>query len=456
MKSLIKVSRERKRQIVQLAAKWRWVGLSFVGLGLFSLEVYEYIELKFLSQPFHLGEIFLYGILLLVSGMFVELFVRSNRGNEKLLKILEYKHNLSLELLLNDDVESLLSKLVELPGRIADVDEAYILVRASWSGRFEVAEHWKSETGKGDDLWNPLPPCPMCLEKIPNANGFHMCESEPDTRVEIYSLRAVTPEYPSTIIRFKMRSGARMLREEEKIFRNIGDDIAVALLASQDRKKLLEMQVAEVAMAERRMVFGYVHDQLGQNLGYLQLKLDQLGANPMLVPLKNVQGELKQLRDVANQSYEIVRDILKKMQAESIPNLGNLLKEHARAVAERARFTLNFECTGVSVKFPSETQQIIFFVFGEILNNIEKHAMANRVDVLLDWSEEYLDISVADNGVGFETSRVDTNEHFGLEIMNERISFLKGKFIVDSSLDKGTVVTISVPIHEKVRSRHEQ
>ncbi len=456
MKSLLKISRERKRQIVQLAAKWRWVGVSLVGLGLFSLEVYEYLELKFLSQPFHLGEVFLYGILLLVCGMFVELFVRSNRGNEKLLKILEYKHNLCLELLLNEDVESLLSKLVELPGRIADVDETYIIVRAAWSGRFEVAEHWKSESGNSDDLWNPLSPCPKCLEKNSNANGFHLCEGGADTRSEIYSLKAVTSEYPSTIIRFKMRPGAKMLREEEKIFGSIGDDIAVALLASQDRKKLLEMQVAEVAMAERRMVFGYVHDQLGQNLGYLQLKLDQLGANPMLIPIKNVQGELKQLRDVANQSYEIVRDILKKMQAESVPNLGNLLKEHARSVADRARFTLNFECTGVPVKLPSETQQIIFFAFGEILNNIEKHSMANRVDVLLDWSEEFLDISVADNGVGFENSQVDTNEHFGFEIMNERISFLNGKFIIDSSLDKGTVVSISVPIHEKIRSRHEQ
>jgi hypothetical protein len=52
--------------------KWRWVVLACIGLGLFSAEVYEFIELSFLNQPFHIGEVFLYAALLICAGLFLE------------------------------------------------------------------------------------------------------------------------------------------------------------------------------------------------------------------------------------------------------------------------------------------------------------------------------------------------------------------------------------------------
>ena len=346
--------------------KWRWVVIFGIGLGLFSVEVYEFIELKFLNQPLHLVEVILYGVLLVSTGLFLELFARSNRGNEKLLKILEYKHNLSLELLVNDDLESLTTKLVELPGKITDVGETYLLMRDPINGQFDVAGYWKNPAYHEQDEWDPMIFCKRCLEKSPHAYSFHLCRDDDDALSEVYSLGIANTNYPATVIRFKLHSGAQLQREEEKIFKSIGDEIAVALRASQDRKRLLEMQAAEVAMAERRMVFGYVHDQLGQNLGYLQLKLDQLGSNENIAQLRPVRNDLKQLRDVANQSYEIVRDILKKMQAESVPNLSNLLKEHARVFSERAKLSLDFNSIGQPIKLLPDTQQIIFFAFGDI------------------------------------------------------------------------------------------
>jgi nitrate/nitrite-specific signal transduction histidine kinase len=279
-----------------------------------------------------------------------------------------------------------------------------------------------------------------------------MCRDNSEFAPGIYSLSIASAYYPATVIRFKMRFGSRLLREEEKIFRNIGNEIAVALRASQDRKRLLEMQAAEVAMAERRVVFGYVHDQLGQNLGYLQLKLDQLGANKEIAQMEPLRKDLNQLRDVANQSYDIVRDILKKMQAESNSNLFNLLKEHALVFSERAKFSLDFNCIGEPVKLLPETQQIIFFAFGEILSNIEKHAKASKVDVLMAWSEDFLDLSVADNGVGFEIDAIRKDEHFGLDIMEERISYFNGKLLMNSDAATGTVISITIPTKQVKRN----
>lgn len=199
-------------------------------------------------------------------------------------------------------------------------------------------------------------------------------------------------------------------------------------------------------MAERRMVSTYVHDQLGQNLGYMHMKLDQLGTSENMTDFKNIQKDLNRLREVANESYEIVRDILRKLQQETVPHLTNLLHEHSRTVSQRARFDLNFKSIGKPIHLAPDTQQIIFFTFREILSNVERHAAADKVDVLVIWNDAFLDISVADNGKGFDPGTVRKDEHFGLGIMQERISNIKGKLMVNSSTDSGTVVSISIPL----------
>ena len=152
------------------------------------------------------------------------------------------------------------------------------------------------------------------------------------------------------------------------------------------------------------------------------------------------------LRKVANDSYEIVRDILKKIQPETIPHLTNLLKEHAIKVSRTANFTLEFKSHGKPIQVSSDTQHTIFYAFHEILNNVEKHSKAKTVRVRIIWSEAFLDISVDDDGIGFDPGSVKQDEHFGLEILQERIARLKGQLTMSSSSDAGTLVSISLPL----------
>jgi len=208
------------------------------------------------------------------------------------------------------------------------------------------------------------------------------------------------------------------------------------------------LQAVQVAMAERRMVSAYVHDQLGQNLGYLHLKLDQLGSNKSINKFKELRAGLNQLQSVANESYEIVRDILQKIQPETIPHLANILQEHSRKISLRTGFSLNFRSIGNPINLLPEPQQTIFFIFYEILNNIEKHARANKVTVLVIWNGDCLDISISDNGIGFDSQITRDENHFGLAILHERITKLNGRLTIDSSIDSGTTVLISVPLDQ--------
>jgi signal transduction histidine kinase len=295
--------------------------------------------------------------------------------------------------------------------------------------------------------WEPSVMYARWIEKHPEKRAFFQVCQEPDGTSDYYAycLEISNRNIPTTLLMFRVRSDAALLPGEMEIFRNICDEIAVAIRASQDRDRLSEMQSAEVAMAERRMVSTYVHDQLGQNLGYLHLKLDQL-SNGSGGSARDIRKELDKLREVANDSYEIVRDILKKMQPETIPHLTNFLQEHARTVARRSKFALGFKSIGKPINLPANIQQIIFFTFREILSNIELHASADQVEVLVVWSDDSLDVTVSDNGKGFDAAAIRKDEHFGLDIIQERIAGIMGKVTVHSTSNSGTVVSISIPL----------
>ena len=450
MNPVQKKPRLQIKSIVEYLERWRWFILALIGISLLWVEIQEFLVLRVLNQAFHYFEVFQYAVLLISTGLLTELFARSNRAHKETVQILEYKHRLSMEFSANDDWETVISRLVELPSKIAEVDDSYLLMNNPMSGKLEVVGHWvqKESASQTQKPWDPSVPCDKCLEKVPgNKPSFHLCRNEADnSSFYVYSLGMPNQNIPTTMLKFKLKSGVLLSPFEEEVFRNIGDEIIVALLASQDRKRLSEMQSAEVAMAERRIVSSYVHDELGQNLGYLHLKLDQLESSESVNGSTDIKKELKHLKEVANESYEIVRNILKKFQPETIPHLTNLLREHARTVARRANFALNFKVIGEPVQLATNTQQLIFFTIREVFSNVEKHAKATHVDVLITWNDGSLDILVTDNGKGFDPRLVQRDEHFGLGIMQERIENMHGNLNINSSFDAGTVVSISIPV----------
>jgi signal transduction histidine kinase len=437
--------------LLRWAEKWRWLILAFIGLSLLWVEVQEFLVLRILDQPFHYFEVFQYAVLLISTGTLIELYARSNRAHKQALNILRHKHRLSLEFTANEEWELLIAKVVELPGKITSVDESFLLVSNPISHRFEIVSH-RVENGHHSEspAWDPTVPCQTCREQTSAKKiNFHLCR-DPNEGIpyHAYSLSILDQDQNYAVLKFRLTPGRQLSREEEELFTSIGDEIAVSLRASQNRKRVTELKYAQVAIAERRLVSAYVHDQLGQNLGFLHLKLDQLGNHQAVKKSKDLGSELKRLQGVANESYEIVRDILKKMQPETIPHLGNVLREYARKVSRRADFALNFQAQGSPVNLSAEAQQIIFYIFFEVLNNIEKHAGASNVDVLVEWNEDCLGLSISDNGAGFDSQAAGHANHFGLQILRERIAKLNGQLTINSSVNSGTAISISIPFDQ--------
>jgi signal transduction histidine kinase len=217
------------------------------------------------------------------------------------------------------------------------------------------------------------------------------------------------------------------------------------LRVGQERRKYYEMTMSETAIAERRRVSRFIHDHLGHNLGYLHLKLDQLVSQKNLESHETIENDLEHLRSAAYESYEFVRGTLETLHRQTTPQLTNQLSEYAHKIARRADFKIEFMTTGKPVVLPIEVNQAIFYAFEEALSNIEKYARASKVDVCVEWGAEGVELRISDDGIGFDADKVNTDRHFGLGILRERMEKVFGQVTLNTSENSGTVVSIRVP-----------
>ena len=89
----------------------------------------------------------------------------------------------------------------------------------------------------------------------------------------------------------------------------------------------------------------------------------------------------------------------------------------------------------------------IYRIVQEGLNNIVKHAEANRIDFICKSDSNYCIIDIKDDGIGFCMNTAINEKHFGLSLMRERTWLLNGKIDISSNEGEGTSIHIEIPLN---------
>ncbi|WP_379093797.1 sensor histidine kinase [Pedobacter sp. UC225_65] len=93
-----------------------------------------------------------------------------------------------------------------------------------------------------------------------------------------------------------------------------------------------------------------------------------------------------------------------------------------------------------------QTETVLYRVIQETVSNVIKHAEANKLDIVLIKDEEGISITIEDNGKGFDKSKTDLRTGMGIGNILSRVEFLKGTVDIDSTIGKGTLVAIFIPL----------
>jgi signal transduction histidine kinase len=212
----------------------------------------------------------------------------------------------------------------------------------------------------------------------------------------------------------------------------------------RDEVRRLEAESRHAEREERRRIGRELHDEAGQSLLLLRLKLEMLerGAPP------EMRAELAETRGIAEQTVLELRRIIAALSPAVLERLG--LKAALRQLV--ARFgkmhpaEVHVRIGANSDGIPSQIQEVIYRVAQESLQNIVKHSRATRVNLFLQSADKRIRLSVRDNGAGMcgqpEANKLPT---FGLAGMRERAALLGGTLSIGSEPGKGVTVRLDLP-----------
>lgn len=224
---------------------------------------------------------------------------------------------------------------------------------------------------------------------------------------------------------------------------------------SRDRRRDLRANsarvVEEARESERVDIARELHDTVIQPLTALVTSLENYALHPS--PPGVTEAYVAAWRELTQEAIVALRSALGGLRAHPHAELG-LPEALYRYLVPQARaqgLRLLLESHEWAADLPLDWTSNLYLLVREAITNVQKHARATEVTILLRADETQIYIIIADNGVGFHAEqedvviRRDRQTGFGIVGMRERVALLGGDFILESAPGQGTHVEIRAP-----------
>lgn len=219
-------------------------------------------------------------------------------------------------------------------------------------------------------------------------------------------------------------------------------------------KKILDhkedgLTVLNIQEEDRQRIARDLHDTSLQNLAHLIHRIELSSLYIDEDPIK-AKLELSVVNNVLRKTIDEIRNTIFDLRPMTFDDLGlkASLERLLVNLNENQRYIIDTDIDDVSC----ENNLILVSVYRvvqECLNNIDKHADAEKIIFSCKNNGNKCAISIQDDGKGFDMDKSPEGKHFGLTLMKERIKLINGKIQISSKENKGTCIQIEVPLEGK-------
>jgi PAS domain S-box-containing protein len=219
----------------------------------------------------------------------------------------------------------------------------------------------------------------------------------------------------------------------------------------EDLLRALTHRVVQVQEAERGSVAHELHDKITQLLCGVLFRSQAL-VDKLSVRDHPARKEALRLREMVSKTAGEVERISRNLRPSVLDQLGLVvvLRDLSTKFASRTGVTVGLSGVQLPMRLPADTELALFRILQEALKNVEKHAHARNVTVGLRQQGAFVQLSIDDDGVGFDTERRLAGRKgkggLGLLGMRERANFVGGALIIRSGLLAGTEIEARVPL----------
>lgn len=213
------------------------------------------------------------------------------------------------------------------------------------------------------------------------------------------------------------------------------------------QKDIRTKTIIETEEKERVRIARDLHDGIGQLLSAAKLNLSSLSDTILL----NEPGQkiaFKNATDLLDESVKELRAVSHNMMPNVLLKLGlaTAVKEFITKIQTMPDLKVNLEIIGMNERMEPEKESVLYRVIQEVVSNIIKHANASELILQLIRYDKEFTITIEDNGVGFDTSKINASGGIGLKNIISRVEFINGTVNFDSTPGHGTTVVIEVPM----------
>ncbi|WP_312823379.1 ATP-binding protein [Epilithonimonas sp.] len=195
---------------------------------------------------------------------------------------------------------------------------------------------------------------------------------------------------------------------------------------------------------ERSRLARDLHDGLGGLLSGTKIQLSHLNphqaeniAEGISKSIYQIDGAVEELRRVA---HNLMPDLLIKY------GLAVAVKEFATRMSN-ASLDIHSEFINYSNTLAQDRQLLVYRIIQELVNNTIKHANASEIIIQLSEEQNILNLTIEDNGIGFNLADLDSKKTAGFYNVESRIQYLKGLMSIKSEQNIGTSVEFQIPIN---------
>ncbi len=363
--------------------------------------------------------------------------------------------DVTLEMLQQERMERLveertaeLTKRSELLQALIDNIPAMIAVYDA-EGRFQMANPaleralgWKLD---GRSMLEACYPDPESMERAREfaLKGGDWADFRMRTRwgTEIEATWAVTRLSDGTFICIGVDISLRKhtehaLRESERLLAESGAELRALA------ERLITTQEEHMRTLGREL-----HDDISQRLAALAMELDALAGDAGRSG-RSPKQKLRRLAETTMRLADDVHALSRQLHPSTLSVLG--LPVALESECSRLRGTdglaIEFQQHNVAPHIPPDQALALFRIAQEALRNIVRHARATSASLELTGADSGLELSITDNGVGFDSRAVRGKGGLGLVSMEERARLASGELHLRSAPGRGTAITVRIPL----------
>lgn len=221
------------------------------------------------------------------------------------------------------------------------------------------------------------------------------------------------------------------------------------LNTKHEHLQTLSRRLVELQESERHRIARELHDEIGQLLTGLKLKL---GSSKHLTT-NAVKDSLDGMETLVNELMERVREISLNLRPAMLDDMGlpHALMWHIERYTLQTNVRVEFKHSGLEGRrFTAELETAVYRIIQEALTNVARHAGVSEVAVRLWTNQDTVSLQIEDQGAGFDPEAVlAKSSTSGLIGIQQRVILLGGQLTIHSAPGAGTCLMVELPIGER-------